>query len=382
MKMEQGPGKKNILHLIGGGEIGGAEELLLTLMKLLDRDRYRPHLICLCQGPFVELAARHGFTASHIPMGHRLDLSTIKPIREYIRQHQIDLVHTHGVRANLVARPAAKKEGIPVVTTLHSVIRYDYDRPYKAHLARWLTRLGNKHTDIFIAISRAIEEELLAMGVPGAKITLIFSGLDRSKFTSSRTPAAIKSELGIEPGDKVYTLVGRMHPVKGHEYFLGAAARVLGQGVKAKFLMVGDGIQRPRIEQQIREMGLKEHVVMPGYYPDIEDIYRITDILCVPSLMEGLGLVVLEAMNFEVPVIATRVGGIPEIIEDGVDGILVEPRDTAALAEAMLALGQEPERARRLALGGREKVGIFTVERMARQVEEVYLSLLSPARRE
>jgi glycosyltransferase involved in cell wall biosynthesis len=116
--------KKRILHFIGGGEIGGAEELLLSLMKLLDKEKYEAWLICLCEGPFAQLVARQGFKVAVVPMRHKFDLGTIKPIREYLIKHNIDLVHTHGVRANLVARTAAKQAGLPVVTTFHSVLLF------------------------------------------------------------------------------------------------------------------------------------------------------------------------------------------------------------------------------------------------------------------
>jgi hypothetical protein len=124
--------KIKVLQVIGGGEFGGAEQHLLTLMRLLDRDRFSPVLICLCEGPFAELCRREGIETHEIFMSHKLDLKVVDPIRTLIRENRIDIVHTHGMRANLAARMAGKKEGIPVITTFHSILRYDYQSAWEA----------------------------------------------------------------------------------------------------------------------------------------------------------------------------------------------------------------------------------------------------------
>ncbi len=374
--MKQVGDKKRILHFIGGGEVGGAEELLLTLMKLLDQDYYEAYLICLCQGPFAELAAEYGFQTAVIPMKHKFDLSTIKPIRQYLLENKIDLVHTHGVRANLVARTAAKKEGLPVVTTFHSVLRYDYDSIFKALLAKYITTATNRHTDKFIAISRAIKKEILEMGVPDDRITVIHNGLDTSKYTEIRDPQETKRELGLDPDKYTVAMIARLHPVKGHQYFLQAAREILNQGIDAQFLIIGEGIYRENIKHWIEELSLDEAVIMPGYYSPIENIYGVCDVLCVPSLMEGLGMVVLEAMYFNVPVVASNVGGIQEIIENRINGLLVEPRDARGLADAVISIWENKDLAEKFKERSQETLKEFSLEKMAHHIEETYRSLL------
>ncbi|MDD2585675.1 MAG: glycosyltransferase family 4 protein [Syntrophomonadaceae bacterium] len=370
-------GKIQILHVIGGGEIGGAEELVLALMHLLDKDKYEPHLVCLCPGPFVQVAQEQEFKASTILMRHRLDVSTIAPLQEYIRTNRINIVHTHGVRANLVARIAAKKEKLPVVTTVHSVLRYDYDTWYKAAFARCITMMTNHHTDKFIAISRAIADEIKTMQVPDEKIAIIHNGLDTSKFTQPRDPDEMKKELGIEPGLPVVTMIARLHPVKGHEYFLQAARKIVDTGLKAEFLIVGEGFERPKLEKKVRELGLQNKVKMPGYYSPVEDIYALSDLVCVPSLMEGLGMVILEAMYFNVPVVASEVGGIPEIVEHRVNGLLVKPRDYQTLANEIMNVLIDSDLARFLCKNGQATVNNFTRQKMACQVENIYEELIA-----
>ncbi|QGU00490.1 Glycosyltransferase [Candidatus Syntrophocurvum alkaliphilum] len=364
--------KTKVLHLIGGGEIGGAEELVLTIMKLLDKEKYDPHLICLCHGPFVELAKKEGLKASTIPMKHKLDLSTINPIKEYLVKNKIDIVHTHGVRANLVARIAAHKEGLPVATTFHSALRYDYNNKITSIFAKRLTMLTNKHTNKFIAISNSIKDEIMAMNVPANKIKVIHSGLDTAKFTSNTPKEKVQKELEINPQNKTITMVARLHPVKGHEYFIRAAKEVIEKNINAQFLIIGEGELRSELEQLINKLNLDKNIIMPGYYSKIEDIYRISDIICVPSVMEGLGLVVLEAMYFKTPVIASNVGGIPEIIEDGKDGILTPPQDYKALADAIIKLCQNEKLSQTIAQNATQKINNFTVQNMTREVEIIY----------
>ena len=292
-------------------------------------------------------------------MRHKFDLGTIKPIREYLIKHNIDLVHTHGVRANLVARTAAKQAGLPVVTTFHSVLRYDYDSIYKALIAKYLTKATNKYTDRYIAISGAIKEEIKALGVPEELITVIHNGLDTSRYLLTLNPEVIKSQLGLDPELPTVSMIARLHPVKGHQYFLQAARKILDRGIKAQFLIIGEGNYRSQIEKWIKELSLQDKVFIPGYYTPIENIYRVSDLLAVPSLMEGLGLVVLEAMYFKVPVVASNIGGIQEIIRHGENGLLVEPKDVPALADAISTLIQDRELALRLTKAGKKPCSTF-----------------------
>ncbi len=372
--------KLRILHVIGGGEIGGAEKHLLALLRLLDRNRFDPELLCLCQGPFAQEARQEGFTTHEIVMNHKLDLGTIRPIRALVRDRRIDIIHTHGVRANLAARLAGRRESIPVVTTFHSLLQYDYTSSYEAAMARWLTRLTNFCTNQFIAISGAVREDLLTMGVKSEKISVIYNGLDLSLLKTGPSSTEIRQQLGIRPEQRVIATVARLHPVKGHKHLLAAARQVVRQYPEALFLLVGEGPERPAIERAIREMDLAHHVIMTGFYPEVNDLYPVMEIFVLPSLMEGMGLVLLEAMNFGVPVIATQVGGIPEIIQDGESGLLVSPADSEGLAIAISWLLDSPVIQRQLVTGGRRRSKDFTIDNMTRQTEAIYEKYHSESR--
>lgn len=368
--------KSKILQVINGGEVGGAEEIVLKLIASLNPEKYTSEVICLCKGPFVELLRKNGFDAQLIAMKNKLDFATIPSLQEYMREKNIALVHTHGFRANLVARLAAKREGLPVVTTYHSAVRYDYDNIFKAYIAKVISSWGNKRTDCFIAISAAIKQEIMKMGVAEDKIRLIHNGLDVDCFQAPREPEELKKELGLDENKITITMVARLHPVKGHEFFLRAAREIIEQGINAQFLIIGEGRWREKIEEQVKELGLEEKVFMPGYYSPIEDIYALTDIFCLSSLMEGFGMVILEAMWLRVPVVASRVGGIPEIIDDGYDGFLVEPRDYKALGRALIKLCENKKLTEQLIVNGEKKARMFTVAAMSQQVEKIYANLL------
>lgn len=369
--------KLKVLQVIGGGEIGGAERHLLTLMRLMDRERFTPELLCLCRGPFAPQCRQEGITTHEVIMRHKLDLTTVAPIRHLIRKQDIDIVHTHGVRANLVARIAGRAEGIPVVTTFHSLLRYDYSSQAEAWVARVLTRLTNNRTDRFIAISGAVKEDLIAMGVAPDKVQVIYNGLDVSLLVPGDDPNAVRRKLGILPGQRVVAMVGRLHAVKGHVYLLQAARQIVTQYDDVVFLLVGEGPERQQIERTVEELGLSDKVIMTGYYPNISELYPIMDMLCLPSLMEGMGLVLLEAMYFGVPVVATQVGGIPEVIIDGESGLLVAPGNSEALAVAITWLLDDFYLRQRLIAGGRQRAQEFTVEKMVHHTEKVYAGLVS-----
>ncbi len=368
--------KLKVLQVIGGGEIGGAERHLLTLMRLMDRERFIPELLCLCRGPFAPQCRREGITTHEVIMRHKLDLGTVAPIRRLIREQEIDIVHTHGVRANLVARISGRAEGVPIVTTFHSLLRYDYSSTAEAWVARALTRLTNNRTDRFIAVSGAVKEDLVTMGVPPDKVNVIYNGLDVSLLVPGDEPATVRGKLGILPGQRVVAMVGRLHAVKGHVYLLQAARQIVNQYDDVLFLLVGEGPERGLIERTIKELDLVDRVIMTGYYPNISELYPVMDMLCLPSLMEGMGLALLEAMYFGVPVVATRVGGIPELIIDGESGLLVDPGNSDALAIAITWLLDDPALRQRLIAGGRKRAQEFTVEKMVRQTENVYTSLI------
>jgi glycosyltransferase involved in cell wall biosynthesis len=369
--------EKKVLHLIGGGEFGGAERHVLSLMQATDQRIITPMLACLCEGPFAEMATAAGFTTATWPMKHKLDLAPREKLKAFIAEQGIDLLHTHGVRANFLARPLAARLQLPVVTTFHSDLAFDYRHRLEYWFATALTRIGNRYTDIFIAVSASIARGMAKMGIPPDKTVTIHNGIDPAAFAKALTKTELHNRYGFPEGAKIIGTVARLHPVKGHPVLLHAAARLAPEHPDVFYLLIGDGQERRALEKMAGDLGIARQVVFAGFVEEVESLYAALDIFCLPSLMEGMGLSLVESMFCETPVVASRVGGIPELVTDGVDGLLVPPENSTALADALQRLLNDPEYGRQLATRGKITAGRFTITAMARQVEAVYQKLLA-----
>lgn len=365
-----------VLHIIGGGEFGGAERHVLTLLRFFDRQQVDARLACLFAAPLAGEARQEGIATEVFAMRGKLDLGQVPAIASYLRKEQIDIVHTHGVRANLMGRLAAGMARTPhVVTTVHSVLAMDYtsllDR-WVNQFCEWTTR---RWTEKFIAVSRGLARALLASGLPAEKVTVIYNGLDLSQFRQGAGDK-VRAEFGLKPGQPAVGVVARLHPVKGHEFFLQAAAEISRDFPAARFFVVGCGAHRPALEGLTARLGIGDAVVFTGFRRDAADVTAALDVLVVPSLSEGFGLTAVEAMALGKPVLATRVGGLPEIVTSGENGLLVPPGDPAALADGLRFILRHPAEAAQLAADGRRTVEEkFSAEVMAAKTTELYRQL-------
>lgn len=364
-----------VLQVIGGGEIGGAERHVLGLLTGLSAYGYDSSLICLCAGPFCEKAAESGINSITIEMKGKLDITKIAPLREYMRRERIDIVHTHGVRANLVARKAAKALRLPVVTTFHSAIAHDYSSRAAAMMAGFITRVTNRYTDEFIAISDSIRSDALRMRIDPAKVVTIYNGIDFNG-TPQDARKTWRRSFGIDDQASVVGVVARLHEVKGHVYLLEAIKKIITDFPGIRLVFVGEGPYREVIEAKIKQLGLGEYIIMTGFIENLSGIYQSFDVACLPSLMEGMGITLLEAMYEGTPVVASRVGGIPELIRDGVDGVLVEPANPTKLAEALKQVLGDAEMCKQIAASAKLRAEQFSRPAMLRATANIYDKLL------
>lgn len=368
-----------VLHVIGGGELGGAEMHILNLLTHMDRERFEVRLCCLFPEPFVQVARANGIATDAVVMRHKLNIGIVDNLMEIIRGHQIDIVHTHGVRANLVGRLAAKLAGIKhIVTTVHSVLEQDYPSFFARQVNRLMERITINSVERFVTVSDLLKQDLVGHGIPAVKITTIYNGVNLAAFRQERVTGDVRKDLGIDPDVPVLGMIARFHPVKGHRFFLEAAKTISRVRPACRFLLVGSGQYRSEVEAMVKQLGLREQVIFTGYREDIVDVLHSLDILVISSLSEGFGLTAIEAMAMKVPVVATRVGGLPEIIKHGSNGILVPPAEGQAIAQAVLDLLANPEDSRAMAARAFEHVREnFSVEIMAKNTEQLYCSLMS-----
>ena len=301
------------------------------------------------------------------------DESTVRELVAYLRHRQIDLLHAHLFRAELLGARAARAAGTPVVVaTAHSSrVRSPADITALAALTPSIDRL--------IAPSAAIATKVRAEGREGAaEITVVPNGVDSDRFSphrSSQDTAELRAALGIPPDAFLIGVVARLEPEKGHRYLLEALPAIVNAVPSAWLLLVGEGSQTDALRARARSLPLpaRERVVFAGFQTDVEAVTQAQDVAILPSLREAQGLTLLEAMAARRPVVASAVGGIPETIRDGVDGLLVPPADMGALAAAIIRLARDARLRDRLAASGRRRVQEqFSVTASVRQVEAIY----------
>lgn len=363
-----------VIHIIGGGEFGGAERHILNLTGAVDPQAVEITVCCLFSAPFVNIASGTGIKAMAIPMRHKADFGVVGKLAVVIQNGEFDLVHTHGVRANLLGRLAARQAGKKkVVTTVHSLLEGDYPGFLNCLANSWTERATRGWTDHFIAVSRGLKEQLVSGGVPGNKVTVIYNGIVPEEFSPPEEPGASRGKLGFGPETPLVGIVARLHTVKGHRYFLEAAREVLLQRPDARFWVVGDGPCRFALEGLAGRLGIAGQVTFTGFVEDVRSLMADLNLLVISSLWEGFGLTAVEAMALGVPVVATEVGGLPEVVLHGETGLLVPPANSAALAKSIAWMLDHPGATGEMAKkGGKAVREKFTAAVMARRTEELY----------
>ena len=368
----------NILHIIGGGEIGGAEQHVLSLLKGLNREQFTPHLACLVDGPFADLVQENEISTQTFSMRYPLDLSPLPSLIHWARRKEIDLVHTHGSRANLLGRLGAKWLGIPSLTTVHSSLAHDYCSPWSARMALTLDRLTLPLTSGIITVSEYLAEEVASRG--GKNLVTIYNGQAPISFADRKSSRQkFRTQWGISSNALVLGTIGRLHPTKGQSQLVKAAKLLHSKFPNLHLLFVGEGPLRQELELELQHLTLP--YTLTGYLPKAYEALPAMDLFVLPSVSEGMGLVLLEAMQAGVPIVASAVGGIPEVIRAGKDGLLVPPGDVSGLAQACASIIENPNLAKSLVLSGQDRWQTFSLKTMFRETEQVYNRILAKASR-
>lgn len=362
-----------VIHIIGGGEFGGAEKHILNLAGAVDPQAVELTVCCLFSAPFVETAAGAGINALAVPMGSKADFGVVKKLAGLIQSGEYDIVHTHGVRANLLGRLAARQAGKKkVVTTVHSLLERDYQGAitrFANSMAERSTRFLTSH---FIAVSQGLKDRLVKGGISANRITVIHNGILLDEIRPSDAAAVIKEKLSIKDAVLV-GIVARLHAVKGHRYFIEAAEEVQRQRPGTRFLIVGDGPYRTVLKKLAGGTGINDRITFTGFVEDVYTLMAALDLLVISSLWEGFGLTAIEAMTLGVPVVATEVGGLPEVVRHGETGLLVPPANAAALAKSIVWMLDHPREAGEMAQKGGDIVRReFTAGEMARRTVDLY----------
>jgi glycosyltransferase involved in cell wall biosynthesis len=349
--------------------IGGGEESLRSLIGTLPRDAIRPVLVVPAPGEIARWAQSVGLPVHVVPMPTLKPLpgwKNVRPVRSLagiLSQDRVDLVHANGSRAMLYAGLAALRYRTPIVWH----VRIADPDP-------WLDGVLSRLATAIIANSRATAARFGGRVADGVHV--IYNGVDLARFHPGSPDSGLRRALGLPPDGPVVTYVGRLEHGKGPDVFLQAAIHVHRECPAATFLWVGDGPMRSTLDSQVKVEGLP--AAFAGRRPDLLPILHLSSALVVPSRQEGFGRVLIEAMAAQVPVVATRVGGIPEVCVDGRTGLLVPPEDPAALASAILTtLTQiEATRARVRAAAGDVRAR-FSLTEHTKRIIALYTQLLA-----
>jgi glycosyltransferase involved in cell wall biosynthesis len=312
------------------------------------------------------------------------DLRSVLALARLIRRERPQILHTHTAKAGAVGRVAALLAGDArppiVVHTFHGHVLRGYFDPLRAYGFRLLERWLATKTTKLIAVGPQVRDDLVALGVaPAEKFAVIRLGIELEGRVAATPEARAETRrlLGVPDDAFVVGWIGRMTGVKNTDDVLAATKLLRDRGVDGWLLMVGDGPDRERIEQRAHQLGIVKRCLFLGYQEDVAPWYQAFDAMILPSVNEGTPVSAIESLAAGRPVVATRVGGVPDVVEDGEDGFLVEPGDPSALAERLARLAAEPQLRERMGEHGRSRVPQrYAVERLVDDIDRLYRELL------
>lgn len=369
----------NVLDLRDTYEVGGPGKTILETYRAIDATRFRLHLgVFLVKGeaddtPFLREARSYGMPV-HLISGHnQYDPRLISRTAELVRSLGIDIVHAHEVKSDVIAYMAAKLHRVPIVTTMHGWI----GNTSKQRALIALDKKVARGFDRVLAVSGKIRDQLLSAGVPESRVRLVHNAIVLDRYQRTGSHGFLASLVGQPVPAPVLVCVGRLSSEKGQADLVEALGMVAAGGHRVSAVLAGDGPDKSRLEQQIQALGLGDRIFLPGYIDRPQRILEEADLSVLPSHTEGLPNAALEALAMGVPVLATRVGGTPEVIEDGVTGRLVPASSPQALAKAIEDFLANRSRWTEMAERGRVRVTEqFDFGARTRKVEDIYDELL------
>ncbi|HEY5054735.1 MAG TPA: glycosyltransferase family 4 protein [Acidobacteriaceae bacterium] len=360
-----------VLHIISSGGMYGAEAVILNLSRLLNEGGHRSEVAVFCNStnPNLQLherALREGIQSHLIPCTGQVDRAALKAVRELAASSGTDVVHAHGFKADVYAYLALRRADVPLVSTCHTW----YDTDWLVTLYGRIDRMVLRRFARVVAVSDEVRQQLLAAGVSEERVRMVRNGIDMRPFENVAPALRVEMETGDTP---IVGLIGRLARSKGVDLYLDAAARVLSNGATARFVVIGAGPDRSMLERKIDEMNLRGRATMLGQRDDMPAVYASLDIMVSASRQEGLPMAILEGMASGLPLVATAVGEVPAVVEDGRTGLLVPPEDAGALATGIAELLNDPAGRARMGTAGRERVREeYSAERMAGDYLRVY----------
>jgi glycosyltransferase involved in cell wall biosynthesis len=381
--------KLKVLQIITRIDKGGsAEDIVITAMGL-DKERYE---LTLMSGPVEDPSQDRkkeieGYGIRHIFIPELVrninlfkDLMAFLKIYRVLRKEKFDIVHTHTSKAGLLGRLAAKMARVPIIIyTPHGHVFFGYFSSLKTKIFILLEKLASPLADKIVALTNGEKEDYIVYKIASErKLAIICSGVDLNRFKelSSDEKRKIKKELGIPENSLVVGTAGRLVPIKGLEFLVEASKIIVSKYPDTYFLFAGDGPLRQSLEKKACRMGVKDNIIFLGWRDDVPKIISIFDIFVLPSLNEGMGRVLVEAMSLGKPIVASEIGGIPDLVIHGKNGFLVPPKNPKELAKYIQILLDNEEKRQKLGLAGKRMAVNFSAQIMLKKTSNLYEELL------
>jgi len=391
--------KIKVVHIITRFDKGGsAENTLLTVLGL-NKEKYSILLIkglslesemsdeeSLAVSESLKIAEENNIKVINLPFLVRkiaplTDLKALFTLFKILRKERPDIVHTHTSKAGFLGRFASFLARVPIIIhTPHGHVFHSYFGPTLTKIFVIAEKISSLITDKIITLTNRERDEHIERRIaPLNKFITIHSGVDLDRFMNLNIDIKKKKkELNIPQDFYVIGTVGRLVPIKGHKYLVSAAEMIIKEFPKTVFVIVGDGFLKPILERHAEALGIRKNIVFTGWRKDVPEILYLFDVLVFPSLNEGMGRVMIEGMSLGKPIVASNVGGIRDLIEDGKNGLLVPPRDSNALRKAISRLIRNKKLAEGLGkIGKMEVYPDFDASTMVKKIDNLYESLLS-----
>jgi len=376
-----------VLHIHTLPIISGSGINTFLSMRGMDRNIYDVELACAPGGRLIDLVRAHHmkvrlFGSLVQPLHPLKDLLALFGLSSFLRKKPYHIVHTHNSKAGFIGRLAAKLAGIPIIVhTVHGFSFHDQEPLWRQILLLNLERLASHWCDKMIFISQPLINWALRERVVGEhKIVKVYSGIELDHFrpATKNRKNRIRKKWNLSEGEAVVGIVSKLWEGKGHVILIKAFSEILKKRKNARLVIVGEGYLHDKLLEVVMEQGLKDAVLFTGFQMDVSEIIAAFDVAVLPSFFEGMGRVLIEAMAMEKPVVATRVGGIPDIVKQGVNGFLVNAGNVRELAEAIEKLLADKSLARKMGKAGRIRIKEqFNSDSMVQSIERVYRDLLN-----
>jgi len=361
---------RTVLHFSSSSGPGGAETIVAKLASSLDPHRFRS-VVCLFRRGWLYDACRdHGIQTEVVPIRGALDLGWVRSFGALLRREEVAIVHAHEFSANVYGTAVARLLRIPAITTVHGKSYYA-DRLRRRLAYRYVGRASR-----MVAVSADLKQFLVnRVGVTADRVNVIYNGLDIDSSPAACSGDTVRADLRTEGYDHVIGAVGSLYPVKGHIHLVRALPAILQRCPRTLLLLIGRGELEQALRQEVARLKLDAHVRFLGFRRDVPLLLSALEVFVLPSLSEGLSMAMLEAMAAGKPVVATRVGGNPELVLDGESGYLVDAESPQALADKVVRLLQDRELANRMGVRGRLRVREkFTLRTMVDAYQRLYES--------